>query len=557
MSFAQRFALGQQIAQSAIDAFEKGRKKKEINAIQDATANPQEGLAFTTEDEAGLSALANAKDPMTGKAYYTLKTNQDGSRGVVPNFDSQNDVTGQALPAGGLVETLRPRSNVVEFLGKRYGANELDDQMMDRLRNRAMADVITKYDPDKGFGLRMQLNAEDRAQKAEGRAADTHQWNVDDRPVRQQLLRQQVDKGAYDERQWSRNEKVQSIRDDVAKMSEEQLQLYAQKLNTNGSDLPFLYVGKNKSGYQFTTIDPSTGEVLGKQHSLSAADLRQMATASALGMAGFGDESMTLLRQANKDIADQIDRYNRVTSSVVSSQNSALSSGNQDTRADAQLKLSQKADVRAERGLQLQEEANTRANKTADLAANPFKANIESAQRLLGRQLTSDEVERMVGLAKENALTLKEVDGQGVYVDSRGNPTAKYDPALGMVPFGTPDPRTDKKLVENLDRAGVAVTTVQTKNGVVWGYEAKDGRIFQTPAEAMDPPPNQKGVDELQGLQMYLKQEQAKLVAAGRSGDPIAISKQAQVVQGLQRTLTAAAKEKFGPQADKYLQGNN
>lgn len=541
MSFAQNFALGQQIAQSAIDAFEKNRKRKEIRDIQNASANPVEGMAYTSDDASQLSALANAKDPNTGKNYYNLEANADGSYGVRPNFASQN-ADGTTLEAGGLATTLQPRSGVVEFMGKRYDAGDLGADKIEALRNQALANTIMRYDPEKGIGLRLQMSAEDRAQKAEGRAAESHQWNADDRPMRQRLLQQQVDKGAYDERKWSRDEKVQSIRDEVAKMSEEQLQLYAQKLNTNGSDLPFLYVGKNKSGYQFTTIDPSTGEVLGKQHSLSAADLRQMATASALGMAGFGDESMTLLRQANKDIAEQIDRHNRVTQSVVSSQNSALSSGRQDARADEQLGLSRNADARAQR-------ADARAE-------NPYKANIESAQRLLGRQLSSDEVERMVGLSKENALTLKEVDGQGVFVDSRGTPVGRYDSTLGMVPHGAADPRGDKKLVEGLARAGAKVVSVQSKNGPVWGYRSEDGRIFDNPDQAMNPPVNQQGVEDLRGLQTLIKQEQARLVAVGNSGDQAAIAKQAQVVQGLQKTLRAAADEKFGKQAGQYMQAN-
>lgn len=535
MSFAQNFALGQQIAQKAVDAFEKARQRKEIKEIQSATVDPMNTPAYTSEDASQMQALANAKDA-NGNTYYKMEAMPDGSYGVRPNFAYQGQ-DGQQVEAGGLVQNaFRPRDNVATFLGKRYDAAALNDDRVEALRSRALADVVTKYDPEKGIGLRMQTEANERANRADSRAAESHQWSADDRPMRQKLLEQQVNKGEYDERQWSRNEKVQQIKDQVAGMTDEQLQLYAQRLNTNGSELPFLYVGKNKSGYQFTTIDPQTGEVLGKQHSLSSADLRQMAVASALGMAGYGDESMSLLRQANKDIADAIDRHNRTTQGMVNSQNSALSSARSDSRGDAQLGLAQRA---------------------ADRADNPWQANVESAQRLLKRQLTADEVERMVGLAKENALTLKEIDGNGVFVDSRGTPVGKYDPQMGMVPHGAPDPRGDEKLSGKLADAGVKVVSVQSKNGVQWGYKAADGRVFANAQDAIDPPPNPEGVSELSQLKGLLDQEQKRLVAVGKSGDQRAIAAQSQRVQGLQTTLRAAAEEKFGKAgASKYFSQN-
>jgi len=165
------------------------------------------------------------------------------------------------------------------------------------LRSRAMADVIAERDPVRGLQMRQSIKAGERDDKRFG-------WEEQQQPLKQKQLEQQTRTGEIQLGQAERQVQVQQLTDEVAKMPIEALKAYASKLNTNESNLPFLMIGETKEGYKFLTIDPKTGRPMGKEFTLNDAQLRELATASVLGLSGFGQESMAKLTSVNKDIAD-------------------------------------------------------------------------------------------------------------------------------------------------------------------------------------------------------------------------------------------------------------
>lgn len=531
MSFARNFALGQQIAQTALDTYDRAKQQRRFRDISEAKPVEIEN-SYTSQDAEQLRALANAKDAQ-GNAYYNLEANPDGSYGLKTNFAYQGQ-DGQMVQPGGVATSFAPRASAVEFMGTRYAPEDLNPDRIDGLRARAMADVIAESDPVRGLQMRQSIKAGERDDKRFG-------WEEQQQPLKQRQLEQTVRTGDIQLGQSERALEVQNLVDEVAKMPQEALKAYAAKLNTNESNLPFLMIGESKDGYKFLTVDPNTGRPMGKEFTVSDAQLRELAVASVLGMAGYGAESLQRLTSVNKDIADIVTKMNATTAQVVTSQNDATSKG--------------RADYFKEQGLNLDRERNSIARERNNLDRNPLQQKIDTIEKATGKKLTEVEIKALGGLKLDEpgGLKLNKTDDGVVFTDRRGNPVGKLDPALGLVPYGD-DPRTNPRTVQELERKGVKIAVAQAEDGTpVWAYASKNGRLFDNPRDAISPPMRKEDVGDLQGLRTLLDERRAQLVAAGRSGDQRVIAPLAQEVQGLQRTLTAAARERFGDRADEYL----
>lgn len=320
MSFARNFALGQQIAQTALDTYDRAKQQRRFRDISEAKPVEIEN-SYTSQDAEQLRALANAKDAQ-GNAYYNLEANPDGSYGLKANFTYQGQ-DGQMVQPGGVATSFAPRASAVEFMGTRYAPEDLNPDRIDGLRARAMADVIAESDPVRGLQMRQSIKAGERDDKRFG-------WEEQQQPLKYRQLEQTVRTGDIQLGQSERALEVQNLVDEVAKMPQEALKAYAAKLNTNESNLPFLMVGESKDGYKFLTIDPKTGRPMGKEFTVNDAQLRELAAASVLGMAGYGAESLQRLTSVNKDIADIVTKMNATTAQVVTSQNDATSKGRAD-----------------------------------------------------------------------------------------------------------------------------------------------------------------------------------------------------------------------------------
>lgn len=317
MSFARNFQLGMQIAGDAMDTYSSARQKRDLGRIADA--KPVESEGFTAADGDQMRAMAAAINPETGRSYYDVQDDGQGGLQVRNNFAYEG--RGGTPVEPGSITALQPK-RVTDFLGQRY-EGALSPDRLDSLRYRATADVIGKDDPVRGMQMRRELKKDEREDAR-------FVWEEKAAPLKQRGLELSASAGERTERQGVRSDDIQKLDDAIAQMPREALEIYASKLNTNGSQYPMLYTEKTKDGFKFVTTDPDSGKPTGKSFVLNEAQLRQMAGASVLAMAGYGQESMARLTSANKDIADYIKTWNDTQSKVATSHNDAVHKGNQD-----------------------------------------------------------------------------------------------------------------------------------------------------------------------------------------------------------------------------------
>lgn len=301
MSFARNFALGQQIAQTALDTYETAREKSRLRGISEAKPTEIEN-AYTSQDAEQLRALANAKDAQ-GNPYYNLQANPDGSYGLKTNFEYQGQ-DGQMVQPGGIATTFAPRTAAVEFMGTRYAPEDLNEDRIAALRARAMADVISERDPVRGLQMRRSIKSDERDDIRFG-------WERDQQPLKQKQLEQSVRGGEIDLGQKERQLLVQQAEDVALNLPEDQVRsALTEYLNTNKSDLPLFMLGKTKDGFIMAERDPQTG-VLGEQFQVPLAVGRKLVVGRQLAEKGFGREALQYLTGVDDNINAIIDRYTK------------------------------------------------------------------------------------------------------------------------------------------------------------------------------------------------------------------------------------------------------
>lgn len=311
MSFARNFAAGQQIAQTGLDAFDAARRKRDLGRVADA--KPEELQGYTAEDGDQLAAMANAKDAQ-GNPYYTLEAREGGGYNARSNFQLQGAdgamVTPEVANTG-----IAPRK-VTDFMGQRY-EGALGARGLDNARAYAYADVISRDDPVRGLQMRRELANQDRDdQRFE------HEKAL--QPMQRRATELGVKKGERDERAGERSDQLQIIDDQIAQMPEEALKVYASQVNTNSTDLPMLFIGKTKDGFQFLSRDPKTGEPGTKPMTYSTAQMRDLARVSIYASTGFGKESQTMLKETSKELYDMLYKDAQLAETTVRSGNDAL-----------------------------------------------------------------------------------------------------------------------------------------------------------------------------------------------------------------------------------------
>ncbi len=142
MSFAQKFAAGQQIAKTALDTYDTARKKREFSDIMQAKP----------ETLAPVSDLAPAPE---------ATTNPDGT---------------PAVPVLGVRQST-PKQ--YRFLGNTYDT-ELTPEQQASLRYERLADVVGKDDPVRGLEMRRAVARDKRDDTEFG-------WKVSDRATAEKL----------------------------------------------------------------------------------------------------------------------------------------------------------------------------------------------------------------------------------------------------------------------------------------------------------------------------------------------------------------------------------
>jgi len=309
MSFARNFALGQQIAKTAMDTYNTARQNKEFEDIQ--KAKPEEFSGYTAQDGEQLAAIANAKDAQ-GNPYYTLEAQPGGQYGIRSNFQVQGADGQMVTPADVGIQQRR----VANFLGQRYDADQLTPERMEGLRARAMAGAVSKTDPIRGLGLMQSIKA--------GERDDTRfDWEKQAQPLKQRAAELQVAASERGERQGVRADNVQALEDDALKMPEADVRgALTSYLNTNQSDLPLLVTGSTKGGFLMAERNPQTGEI-GKSFSVPLAVGRKLVVGQQLAAKGMGAEALKYLTGVDDNISAIVDKYNKQTLDTVRVNNDA------------------------------------------------------------------------------------------------------------------------------------------------------------------------------------------------------------------------------------------
>lgn len=310
MGWASGFRAGSDVARQAIDTYRDSNQRRALGRVADA--KPEESQGYTAEDGEQLAAMAAARDE-NGNPYYQIEAGEGGGYGVRSNFQTQGDDGAMSTPG---VVGMAPRK-VTDFMGQRYEGS-LDARGLDNARTRAYADVISRDDPIKGMQMRRELATQERDEQR-----FEHEKAL--QPLKQRRAEQEVSAGDRTERAGVRSDLLQTIDDQIAQMPEEALKVYAQQVNTNSTDIPMLFVGKTKDGFQFLSRDPKTGEPGTKPMTFNAAQMRDLARVSIYASTGFGKESQELLRSTSKELHDALYKDAQLTASTVQSTNDARS----------------------------------------------------------------------------------------------------------------------------------------------------------------------------------------------------------------------------------------
>jgi hypothetical protein len=309
MSFARNFAAGQEIAQRGIDTYRDAKQRRALGRVADA--KPEESQGYTAQDGEHLSAIANAKDA-DGNPYYSVEPGANGGYGIRSNFQVQGDDGSMGTPG---MAPMGPRT-VTDFLGQRTEGS-LSAGGIDAARGRAYADVISSTDPVKGLQMRRDAATMERENAR-------FQAEEEMRPLQRRAAELQVSGGERNERVGVRSDLLTTIDDQIAQMPDDALKVYASQVNTNNTDLPMLFIGKTKDGFQFLSRDPKTGEPGTKPMTYSAAQMRDLARVSIYASAGFGKESQNLLKETSKELYDMLYKDAQLTETTVRSGNDAL-----------------------------------------------------------------------------------------------------------------------------------------------------------------------------------------------------------------------------------------
>jgi hypothetical protein len=375
-----------------------------------------------------------------------------------------------------------------------------------------MADVVAERDPVRGLQMR-------RALKSDEREDERLSWERQQQPLKQRQLELGVRSAERDDSLGARKDEVQGIVDEVAKMPLEAIKAYASQLNTNQSQLPFLFTGATKDGYQFVTIDPNTGSPTGKNFTLNEAQLRQLAAAAILGMKGFGQESLALIASVDKDIANIVERHNNLTVAAAKIYNDALSKQQQADQTGAYYRA-------AGRGRQSKE-----MNPATVKRLNDLSAQISAETDPTKRRALENEYNRVYSIAATEVGKVLPPRSQRVEIDPQ-----KYAATLRdmMEVFG--DVKKARMATDELFGVGAGT------NDVVAGLKALNDKVggITPPASTTNPAPApavgirrtpRSGFEalhadasaRLQAVEQALATAKAQLVAVARAGDPTAI----------------------------------
>lgn len=315
MSFAQRFAAGQQIAKGLVDTYQTGVRNRELKAVDDWKPS-EEFDGYTPQDAQQMHAIANARDA-DGNPYYQMQDDGQGGLAVRSNF-SYAGADGAPVAPGSTVG-LAPR-RVTEFGGQRFDAAELTPERMQALQDRERIRIMGRTDPELGMRMRRQAAQDDRDTQRFG-------WEQQAAPLKQQAAELQVAGAQRTERTGVRADGVRAIEDAAMALPDAEVRTaLTSYLNTNQSDLPLVVMGQSKDGLMMAERNPQSG-AFGTPFAVPLATGRKLVVGQQLAAAGKGAEALAYLAGVDANITAIIDKYNKQTMDVAGFNNSAAVDG--------------------------------------------------------------------------------------------------------------------------------------------------------------------------------------------------------------------------------------
>jgi hypothetical protein len=149
MSFAEQFLAGQKFAQGLIETYRDARQRRELDEISKA----QPVNADFLSDDASAKVQAAAADPTQQIGYDT------GAKAYMATPKLGENEMGPAQPKQ--IATAVP---MTELLGKRTPGTMTPEQVSSA-KFKAMADVVSKYDPIQGMRLQREVKQGERDDK--------------------------------------------------------------------------------------------------------------------------------------------------------------------------------------------------------------------------------------------------------------------------------------------------------------------------------------------------------------------------------------------------------
>ena len=325
-------------------------------------------------------------------------------------------------------------------------------------------------------------------------------------------------------------QQLSDIKAHAATMSPDHLGALASGLNSNNSELPFVYGGVNPQGQHVISVIQKGGTDDGKVLStrgLSESQLRQLAAANLMAQYGFGTQAMDAMSAVDKEIA----------AAAAAQWKTELD------RAEAQRKIYEtKGRVARWEGQSKNDAVRTEVDVRNAASLETYRQWLVDSgnwDRLYKSREDANKAD------KPDIKTVALPDGTTAYVaigrDGSINSRARVAEDGEVVPVGpSPAGVTDPKAAAEMEAAGVTPATAVNKEGkTIWVYYDTAGTAFYDPASATASSKQILAAKRAAETNANREKEDSTAAAAARSAETAAETKAA--IRARQDTAIAAS----------------
>ena len=322
-----------------------------------------------------------------------------------------------------------------------------------------------------------------------------------------------------------RQQQLSDIRAHAAAMPPDQLGALASSLNSNNSELPFVYGGVNPQGQHVISVIQKGGTDDGKVLStrgLSESQLRQLASANLMAQYGFGTQAMDAMSAVDKEIAAAAAEQWKLELDRAEAQRKIY-----ETKGKVERWENQSSNDAVRTGVDAYNAETGRTNATSLETYRQWLVDSGNWDRLYKSRKDANEAD------KPDIKTVELPDGTTAYVaigrDGSINSMARVAEDGEVVPVGpSPAGVTDPKAAAEMEAAGVTpATAVNNEGKTIWVYYDTAGTAFYDPASATASSKQILAAKRAGGTKANREKEDAAAAAAARSAETTAKTKAA------------------------------